>query len=289
MNRLSIIVALTLIGGVAYGQYTPMSVEDTGSTFGGNITITSNLTVSGDLDVNGLDIDGTGALTLGAADATSVAIADTLVATDIQGPLSVDEAATFDAAVTIEGKLVDQTAGAVVVAAQGTVANYLGPVHYDVFTFTNTAAIITHTEGTAEGEGVKLLTFPQGRILILGAAINATVTCTTNVSGDSTADVFLTSIGTAAAGDEATLTSTEADIIGSTIHDMVGAGGNGGSVFTFEWEADMVSGADTVFDGTASAAAIYYNSALVDANTSADLSITNTGTFSITWVLLGDD
>ena len=60
--------------------------------------------IEGDLEVQG-DIDTAAAstLTLGGSAATNVSIADTGVLTDIQGTLSVDEAATFDATVTVTG------------------------------------------------------------------------------------------------------------------------------------------------------------------------------------------
>ena len=50
-----------------------------------------------------LDTYAAGALLLGSATATSVEIADASVATDIQGTLSVDEAAVFDTTVAING------------------------------------------------------------------------------------------------------------------------------------------------------------------------------------------
>lgn len=86
-------------------------------TFGGAITGAS-ATISGDVDADsytanaaaGLDVATAGALLLGAADATSVEIADSGYETDIQGTLSVDEWATFDgsvtaASVTVEGRI----------------------------------------------------------------------------------------------------------------------------------------------------------------------------------------
>jgi len=110
-------------------------------------------------------------------------------------------------------------AGAVAKAGVATDVNYVGGVHYDVVTFTN--VVETATDGSDEGESQEILTFPEGRILILGAAINCTVTNTLGFEANPN-DVFLVSIGTAAAGDDATLTSTEADIIASTTLDTAG-------------------------------------------------------------------
>ena len=65
-------------------------------------------TVLGPLNVleatgKGIDTTGAGALHLGESVATSVVIADTTVLTDVKGTLSVDEAATFDSTVALDG------------------------------------------------------------------------------------------------------------------------------------------------------------------------------------------
>ena len=142
----------------------------------------------------------------------------------------------------------------------------------------------TATDGTAEGESQQILVFPEGRILILGGAIDATVTVNTNVFEASTADTFVTSIGTVAAADDAALTSTEADFIASTTHDTAS-----GTTLTFAWEADFTSGADSVFDGTATAEDLYFNFGIPDANMSGDVTCVVSGTMTILWSMIGDD
>lgn len=151
-----------------------------------------------------------------------------------------------------------------------------------------TFAAITHTftDGSDEGESQLLYTFPKGRIYILGAAIDAAVT---NNAGYETSpdDIWYGAIGTAAAGDDGDLTSTEADIIAKTTFDT--AGGADGH---HDWKGDMTCGADTVFDGTATAVSLHFNAAA--ANTSiktgnATAGIQAGGTLTIFWVLLGDD
>lgn len=92
------------------GSATLSSLTVSGAaTVGTTLGVTGAITGSSTLDVDsvtvdaaaGLDTQAAGALKLGEATATSVEIADTGVATDIQGTLSVDEAAVFDAGVTL--------------------------------------------------------------------------------------------------------------------------------------------------------------------------------------------
>jgi len=83
----------------------------TGSITASGTNYVGNLEVSGDLTVSGNDIDsGAAAMTIGKSAATKVEIADTAVETDIQGTLSVDEAAVFDATVGVTGVLTGSAA-----------------------------------------------------------------------------------------------------------------------------------------------------------------------------------
>ena len=95
-------------GKSSLGTPTMTSATITGALTAGSVVadttgdVTGNVTgdVTGDVSGN-VDAATAVALTVGAATATSVEIADTAVLTDIQGTLSVDEAATFDAQVTV--------------------------------------------------------------------------------------------------------------------------------------------------------------------------------------------
>jgi hypothetical protein len=151
-----------------------------------------------------------------------------------------------------------------------------------------TFAAITHTftDGSDEGESQLLYTFPEGRVYILGAAIDCAVTNSAGYEASEN-DIWYGAIGSAAAADDGDLTSTEADIIAKTTFDTVG-----GTVGHHDWEGDMTCGADTVFDGTATAVSLYFNAAA--ANTSiktgnATAGIQAGGTLTVYWVLLGDD
>jgi len=150
------------------------------------------------------------------------------------------------------------------------------------FDLSDTSVDLNVADG-AHGDGQQIFTFPEGRILILGAALDATTVTTTNYNA-STADIFTTGIGTATAGDDDALTSTEVDIIASTNNDTAGGG-----TASFTWEADMTSGADSVFDGTSTPVSLYVNTACAAANNSADNIVSASGTLNVVWVYLGDD
>lgn len=144
----------------------------------------------------------------------------------------------------------------------------------------------TFTDGSDEGESQLLYTFPEGLVYILGAAIDCAVTNSAGYEASEN-DIWYGGIGTAAAGDDGDLTSTEADIIAKTTFDTVG-----GTVGHHDWEGDMTTGADSVFDGTATAVKLYFNAAA--ANTSittnnATCGVQAGGTLTIHWILLGDN
>lgn len=144
----------------------------------------------------------------------------------------------------------------------------------------------TFTDGSDEGESQLLYTFPEGRIYILGAAINAAVTNDAGFEASAN-DTWHGAIGTAAAGDDADLTGTEADIIAKTTFDT--ASGTAGH---HEWEADMTAGGDSVFDGTATAVSLYANFAAANGSittNNATAGIQAGGTLNVYWIHLGDD
>jgi hypothetical protein len=199
------------------------------------------------------------------------------------GNLTVGGSATITGSVNVIGGVYGVGTG---LASNGVcTASHITPcVQKTVLTF----AAITHTftDGSDEGESQLLYTFPEGRVYILGAAIDAAVT--NNAGYEASAnDIWYGAIGTAAAGDDGDLTSTEADIIAKTTFDT--ASGEDGH---HEWEADMTAGADTVFDGTATAVSLYFNAAAADTSIktgNATAGIQAGGTLTIYWVLLGDD
>ena len=123
---------------------------------------------------------------------------------------------------------------------------------------------VTATEGTDEGESAKIFDCDVGQFTLLAAIANLSVT---NSAGAT--NTIVVSFGTAAAGDDSALTSTEANIIPST---TIYASNSLNNAF------DAVLAAPAAFDGTATAIDIYYNMAIDDDNMDADVTNTVTGT-----------
>lgn len=163
------------------------------------------------------------------------------------------------------------------------IADVAGAVHRTTITFSS--VIETMTDGSDEGESQILMTFPEGRILILTAAIDAvTENGGAAMWEASDNDHYFVGIGTAAAGDDATLATTEENIISTQDNDTVA-----GSTVSFDWEADLTAGGDTVFDGTAAAVSLYFNTCAADTSLDGDGTITLTGSMTVVWVWMGDD
>jgi hypothetical protein len=124
-----------------------------------------------------------------------------------------------------------------------------------------------------------LLTFPAGNILILGAVCD--LTYATAPAGDIDDDAALvTAVGSVAtAVDNATLTSTEANIIPSMTSTLMADAGAGNGEST----------APVTLNGTSSAAVARLNLAIPDADIAADEPVVVSGTVTITWINLGDN
>ena len=102
------VIAVVCLG---YSEYLEGTTLMDAAYIKGTLTAVGNFVTSGTADADsytcdagaGLDNQAAGALLLGAATATSVEIADSGVLTDIQGTLSVDEAATLDSTLAVTG------------------------------------------------------------------------------------------------------------------------------------------------------------------------------------------
>jgi len=117
-----------------------------------------------------------------------------------------------------------------------------------------TTTRLVATDGSAEGESLKLLDFDAGAFTVLGVIVD----CTTIVSAGAT-NTYVLSLGTVAAADDATLTSTEVDLCPSTSINTTG-----GTVRTNGWNAILASPA--TFDGTTTAKSLYLNMGIADAD-----------------------
>lgn len=173
--------------------------------------------------------------------------------------------------------------GAVVAGKCTAIEQLSGIIHKTILTLNLTAANDLDLAGDADnGVGVKIYDFPPGRILLLGALIDAEVVCN-DAFNASPNDVFKIGVGSvsgtqAADGD---LTSTEQDIIPSTTIDT-----QSNTVLTNALKAALATSAQ--FDGTSSAPDLYVNAAVLNASTSKAVTIAITGTLTLFWINLGD-
>ncbi len=140
-----------------------------------------------------------------------------------------------------------------------------------------TNVVLTATDGSDEGESQELGgPFPEGPITFL--SVTADLICVTPTGAT---NVFVMAVGTAAAADDATLTSTEANIVPSTSIDTTD-----GTVTTNACQAILAS--PVTIDGTATPATLYLNMAIVDSD--MDDAVTNTVTGDIeAYYLVGTD
>lgn len=140
------------------------------------------------------------------------------------------------------------------------------------------AVSIATTDNTTNGANgnKELYDFPAGNILVLGGITNLT---TLGAGGVTATAALVGAVGTVVAAADATLTSTEANIIPSTAGTLVG------SVGVLKGK----STAPVTLDGTSSAIKAYLNVAIPDAGTSANGTVTVSGTVTLFWMNLGDN
>lgn len=192
---------------------------------------------------------------------------------------------TVDGQVTTKQSTVTTYGNGAIVANKCTVSEGgIYPTHQSTLTFTLEG---DHDIDVADGgktTGVKVYDFPAGRVLILGATCNASIT-TNNVYNANPNDVYYVSVGTAdgTQAADADLTSTEQDIITKTTIDTVGS-----TTLTADWHGASGTGIPGPFDGTTTAAALYVNVAVPDTSNTGPTTHAITGTLVVTWINLGD-
>lgn len=147
-------------------------------------------------------------------------------------------------------------------------------------TFTFTAQSVTTTDATTAGAhgNLKFYTFPEGNVAVLGAVSNLTI-ARVGTAITTTAAV-VSSVGTVAASNaDATLTSTEANVIPSTAGTLnAGAG-------TVKGESTAV----VVIDGTTTAGDLFLNFAMPDASSTGNDALLVSGTVKVAYLVLGDN
>lgn len=200
-------------------------------------------------------------------------------------------------------------------------------------TFTLNAYALTMTDAGANGchGSIKLYDFPEGLIRVLGAVVNLTTVTTgelADAGGIVTGAAVVGSIGTATVGTgNATLTTTEADIIASTAVTLTtyigsfkassaapitaltdSSGGTASDTLpaiegtyteaTLETTVAslaakinaLIARADngTTFDGTGTAKDAYLNFAVPAADSNGNDTLVLTGTIQLMWINYGD-
>lgn len=143
-------------------------------------------------------------------------------------------------------------------------------------TLTLASVTLTTTDNGTNGASgnLKVYDLPSGNIVILGAAGSLTLTGGGGVASNS---AVVLSVGSVAAGADATLSSTEANIVPSTAATLSSSAGS----------CNMLSTGVAVLDGVTSAAAdIYLNAAMPDAGSSGDGSLVFSGNLVIDWLNL---
>lgn len=149
------------------------------------------------------------------------------------------------------------------------------------FTFTSCAFALTDAAGVVAYTGKKIYDFPAGNILILGATANLTLgKSSAGVNADFDGDF---SLGTVTASNNATLSSTEQNIIPTTPTPQATAGATTAK--------GINAAAIAPLDGTGTAVDLYLNFLVDDTDhdvTSTPCNLLVSGTVTVTWVPLGD-
>lgn len=157
-----------------------------------------------------------------------------------------------------------------------------GRLQVTTINFTSFSQSMTDEAGVVAYGGTKVYDFPEGNILILGATLNATLTKSgAGINADFDGDV---GVGTVTASNNATLSSTEQNIIPTTATPQAVAGATTAK--------GINAAAIAPLDGTATAVDMYLNYLIDDADQDITgggaSSLLTTGTLTFCWINLGD-
>lgn len=149
-----------------------------------------------------------------------------------------------------------------------------------VLTFKNTPVVLADNAGVVAYGSLKIFDFPQGSVVIQGATANLVVTKTsTGVNATWNGDF---GVGTAAADNTATLSTTEQNVIPTTATPAAVAGAT---------SAKGRSTAAVILDGTTTAVDAYINFVVDDTDhnvTATPCNLILNGTVTILWANMGD-
>jgi hypothetical protein len=179
----------------------------------------------------------------------------------------------------------ETTDGVGAVAGAGVAATEYGDgaMHRTKLTFTNAPFALSDAAGVVAYTGVKVYDFPAGLLYIIGAVADLALTkSSAGVNADWDGDV---GVGTVTASNNATLSSTEQNIIPTTATPQAVAG-----VTT----ADCKSTATEIalYDGTSTALDMYLNLLVDDTDhdvTGTPCNLIVNGTLVFSWINLGDN
>lgn len=150
-----------------------------------------------------------------------------------------------------------------------------------VFRFTDVAVALVDEAGVVAYKGTKIFDAPEGLIVIVGASANLALTkSSAGVNADWDGDF---SLGTVTASNNATLSSTEQNIIPTTATAQAVAGAT---------TAVGESTAPVTLDGTATAVDVYLNFLVDDADhdvTGTACNLIVNGTITLIWTQVGDN
>jgi len=151
-------------------------------------------------------------------------------------------------------------------------------VQRTVLTLENAIVAVVDSGGAAGGQGnLKVYDFPEGGIVILGASYNLAVVAGAGITATA---ALVGAVGSVAAGaGDSTLTTTEADIIPSTVGTLTGSAG------VLKKLSAVVA---APFDGTTTPLDAFLNIAVPDAGITANANVIVNGTITILWTQIGD-
>lgn len=161
-----------------------------------------------------------------------------------------------------------------------------GPYRQLIFTFNNFEMQLTDNPGVTAFTTALLATLGEGEVMFLGSVADLTLARGKGTSVG-LSDTFRATIGlgTVAADNSATLSSTEQDLIPTTAATQAAAASAPAKAISTSTEAPKI------FDGTATPKAINLNVVINDADhdvTSVPSSLLVSGKITLTYVVLGD-
>ena len=181
--------------------------------------------------------------------------------------------------ITGSGSVATNEAGAVA-GSLATVTEETGIVRKTVITFASRVLALTDVASTVAYVGSKVYDFPEGAIFILGAVADLTITKDAAGVDDAFNGDF--GVGTVTASNNATLATTEQNIIPTTATPAASSGVTTGR---------GVSTAAVTLDGTTTPADVYLNILVDDGDqdvTSTPTNLLITGTLTLVWANLTD-